>query len=437
MLYTNEEFNADLVNDLYTEYINSTEYQEYLSCYKSYKGKYAILDVTKPKWQPNNKLVNNFAKNITDTFAGFVGSNGISVTGLNDELTEFNNRNNINTKNMEALRAAIKFGVAYELLYQNELGETKNIILDPVNSFMVYDMSIETKPLFFVRWNVDDEENINGEVYTRDKIYEFDGSNTIGELKTKGDNVYGGQVPVAIWKLNEEQRSVFIDQLSLIEAYNTVFSNKINDIQAFSDAYLVLKDVDINAKDDTYEAQQEAVNNFINTIRNSHVMVMNSKETYEGQANQSSAEFITKPSDDASQEHALDRLEKQIYSLSSVVNFNNESFGNSSGIALQLRLQPMRDLMGSFVQLCVNTLNKRYELVCSVATIKNKEAWRDLDYIFVENTPKDIKNEAEALAILETTVSKETALSQTSFISNVDEEMERLKEQNKVENELY
>lgn len=437
MLYTNEEFSANLVNDLYTEYINSTQYNEYLSCYNSYRGKYTILDLTKPKWQPNNKLVNNFAKNITDTFAGFVGSNGISVSGLSDELILFNYNNNIETKNMQVLKSTIKYGVSYELLYQDEEGMTKNIILDPINSFMVYDMSIETKPLFFVRWNTNDEENIEGEVYTRDKKYKFGGSNIISELIEVGDNVYGGQVPVAVWELNEEQRGIFIDQLSLIDAYNSVFSNKINDIEAFSDAYMVLKDIDINAKGDSYEEQQKAINEFINTIRTSHVMVMNSKENYDGSANQSSAEFLSKPNDDSSQEHALDRLEKQIYSLSSVVNFNNESFGNSSGIALQLRLQPMRDLMGSFVQLCKNSLDKRYELVCSVATIKNKEAWKELNYTFVENTPKDIKNEAEALAILETTVSKETALSQTSFVQDVNEEIEKLKNQKEEENSLY
>ena len=430
MLYTNKELSVEMVNDYYTKYINSKEYKDYVSCYKSYLGEYTILSETKPIWQPNNKLVNNFAKNITDTFSGFVASNGITVTGRDETIMNFDKINNISTKNMQLVRNAIKYGLCYELFYQDEDGNTRNAVIEPTNAFMIYDLSIEQKPLYFVRFMKDDEGNMNGEVYSNDKVYSFTGTDEISELKLEHDNIYH-EIPVAIWELNEEQRGIFIDQLSLIDAYNKVISNKLNDIEAFSDAYLVLKDVLINTPDDMddddlIKNMQKATNDFVKNIRDSHVIVMNSTQNDNGGNNNSSAEFITKPSDDASQENALNRLESQIYSLSSVVNFNNESFGNSSGIALQLRLQPMRDLMGSFTELCKNSLNHRYRLVCSLPNIKNHDAYLDLQYTFIENTPKDIKNEAETLAILMSTVSKETALKQVSFITDAEEEIKRI-----------
>src|SRR5699024_10559636 len=58
-------------------------------------------------------------------------------------------------------------------------------------------------------------------------------------------------------------------------------------------------------------------------------------------------EFLEKPDADQTQENFLDRTERLIYQLSQVANIDDTTFGtagNSSGVALEFKLQPMKNL---------------------------------------------------------------------------------------------
>ncbi len=63
----------------------------------------------------------------------------------------------------------------FELIYQDETTQTNVIYNTPENMFMVYDDSIKEEPLFAVRYGVDDEGKIQGEVYTLLETIEING----------------------------------------------------------------------------------------------------------------------------------------------------------------------------------------------------------------------------------------------------------------------
>ena len=76
----------------------------------------------------------------------------------------------------------------------------------------------------------------------------------------------------------------------------------------------------------------------------------------------------------------------------------------------------------------LSSLNRRYELFSSLRTNvpeNMKGEWRNIEYKFTRNEPKNILEEAQTATQLMGVTSQETALSVLSIVSDVSTEMER------------
>jgi len=113
-----------------------------------------------------------------------------------------------------------------------------------------------------------------------------------------------------------------------------------------------------------------------------------------------------------------------------VANISDESFGSSSGVALAYKLQAMSNLALSFQRKFQSSLNSRYKLFCELSTnVSNRDAWKDIEYTFTRNEPKDLKEQADTASVLMGITSQETALSVISVIPDVQAEMEKIKKE--------
>ncbi|MDS2761177.1 phage portal protein, partial [Streptococcus pneumoniae] len=101
------------------------------------------------------KTVANHAKDIADTATGYFMGNPIKYNNtaegdIDELLTAFDGAEIDQVDAQNALNMAI-YGRAYEYIYAKEgLTELDSTSIDPENTFMVYDDSIERKPLFAV-----------------------------------------------------------------------------------------------------------------------------------------------------------------------------------------------------------------------------------------------------------------------------------------------
>ncbi|OAU74764.1 phage portal protein, partial [Lacticaseibacillus rhamnosus] len=142
------------------------------------------------------------------------------------------------------------------------------------------------------------------------------------------------------------------------------------------------------------------------------------------------AEFLTKPDGDAIQEHLIDRLISMIYQISMVANLNDEAFsGNSSGVALQYKLLPMRNLAANQDRKFTQSLRSLYKIAFSVGTIlpeSKSDDWQKLNFAFTRNLPENITDEADAASKLKGLVSDQTMLSTLSFVDDPKAEMKRM-----------
>ena len=388
---------------------------EYLK--NMYLGIMAIDDEpAKDSWKPDNRLAVNFTKYIVDTFTGYF--NGIPVKKSHSDkeilskLQEFDNLNDMEDEESELAKMACIYGRAFELLYQDEETQTNVVYISPENMFMVYDDTVKQEPLFAVRYGIDEDKKIQGEVYTLLETIKISGEND--ELSF-GEGTYNPypDLPVVEFYFNEERMSIFESVISLVNAFNKAISEKANDVDYFSDQYLAFLGAAVEEED-------------LKNIRSNRVI----NYYADGEGKNVDVKFLEKPDSDSQTENLLDRLTKLIFQTTMVANISDESFGSSSGVSLAYKLQAMSNLALSFQRKFQSSLNSRYKLYCELSTnVSNKDAWKDIEYTFTRNEPKDIKEQAETANILMGITSQETALSVISVIPDVQAEMEKIKKE--------
>ena len=105
---------------------------------------------------------------------------------------------------------------------------------------------------------------------------------------------------------------------------------------------------------------------------------------------------------------------------------------------MRYKLVGFENSSASIVANMTKALQKRIELLCSVFTLTNgEEMWRDIEITFTRNLPIDMNETAAMVNSLRGLVSNKSLLSQISFITDVNQEMEYINEQNAANMEMY
>ncbi len=398
---------------------HQAEIERYKYLLDAYKGQAEILNYKeKDTYKPDNRLIVNFPKFIADTFTGFF--NGIPIKKKHEKdditklITDFDDTNDTEDEEAELAKMACIFGRAYEYVYQDEDSQTRTIYASPLEMFIVYDDTIQQKPLFAVHYSVDSETQVlNGLLITKDEISDINGNYQAIKFIDSIINPYDS-LPAIEYYLNEERLGLFEPVMSLSNAFNKALSEKANDVEYFSDSYLKF----LGAKLDEDELKNIRDNRIINFYGDTDKQV--------------EVGFLDKPDSDEQTEHLLDRLQTLIFTTAMVANITDESFGSSSsGTALAYKLEAMSNLALAFQRKFQSALNTRYKLFFSLGTNVprgQKDEWRAIQYTFTRNLPRNIKEEAETASMLKGVVSDETALSVLSIVGDVPTEVKKMKQ---------
>lgn len=393
--------------------------------YDYYMGNQAIMrkaysDPTKPC----NRIVTNYCDNIVNNYTGYI--TGLPVTYKSDAdmagVQEVLNYNDVRTKDSELLRMALVFGKSFELHYVDEDGKERFDVLDPRTGIPIYDNTIEQGLLYFVRFypedTLSDSPAMLADVYGASKVEHYRVSNGWGSVTYTGETPhYFGQAPVTVFPLNADELPIFYKVMGLQDAYNTLLSGEVDDFEAFCDAYLVLQGVDAEPDD-------------IAAMKERRVLVL----PEEG----ASAAYLTKNISDTQVQNILQNLNDTIHKLANSPDFSQESFGVSSGIALRFRLLGFENAASAIASNMTKALQKRIELICAISRVKGDAMlWRDVEIVIDRNLPVNDVEAANMVNTLRGLVSDKTLLSQLPFVSDVDAELEAVKEQKAENMELY
>ena len=427
MFYLNKniELNIELLNKMINRF--RVEVQPKLERYKNYyDGIQAILNKSySDSSKPCNRTVINYCKNVVDSYCGYIATPGhISYRSDEDieEVMDILRYNDHQAEDADLLLSACIYGVTSELMYIDSTGKVRFRLINPTQCFGVYDDSLTGDLMYFVRMykasDWDNSDLYNVDVYSDYDVKHYTMHGMNGGLKYVSEEPhYFGQCPANIFYLQDE-KSIFDCVINLQDAANELLSSEIDDYSAFVDSYLVLQGVD-------------ADNDDIASMKENRVLLIPEGAT---------AQYLTKSANDAQVENILKRIHEGVYRVAQCPDFSSESFvgGVSSGIAIQYRLTGMETRAGKIEAEMKKALQRRIEIICSIASLKlGEEVFRDIEIEFKRNIPEDITSTINLVNALKGTVSDSTLLGQIPFINDVNAEIEAVQAQKEANMAIY
>ena len=374
--------------------------------------------------KPNNKIANAYASYITDTLVGYFIGEPITYTANDDVLLQdlqmILEHNDEADENAELAKNASIYGVAYEMLY---LSEEDNMIrfksLNPKEVIPIFDKTVEQNLLAVMRY-YEDYDYVEDNTYTIVEV--IDATHVRRYKLNTGLSLleeyphYFSMVPVAIFKNNEEESGDFERVISLIDAYDKMQSDSLNDFEYFVDAYLALYGFTADSED-------------VAQMKENRVLLMD-----EG----TSAEWLIKQVNDAYVENMKNRLDKDIHKFAKCPNMSDQEFAsNASGIAIKFKLLGTENLVSIKERKFKRGLQQRFELMSMINNVLSEGFdWRAIDINFTRNIPSNDTDIANMVNTLKDIVSEETLLAQIPFIDDVQAELERVKSEREENKEL-
>lgn len=391
-----------------------------------YNGKHNILARIKKDTNINNRVVTNHAKAIVDTTTGYFMGKAVDYVPSEeyqesiDVLLDQYNEQSIETLDCDIAENVSIMGSQFEYVYANENAEPRSCMVDNCSTCIVYDDSVEHNKLFAIMYrpiyklNKIDHYEI---VYMDDKIlkkYTSD-SKTLQGVGEEIPHAFG-KVPMIEYKNNSRKRGDFECVMELIDAYNLLMSDRINDKEQLVDAILCIYGADLDTEQARLLKQSRLLANVPADAR---------------------VEYLTKNLQENQIDILRQNLENDIYKISQTPNMTDKEFSNnSSGVALKYKLMPFEQRIGKTEKSFTKGLKERFELYNNF--LVNKSAMKEIpvkevSVIFTRNMPQNDYETSQMINNLSDVLSKETLLGQLSFIQDASEEVELL-EKEKEEN---
>ena len=425
--YDESSLKKDLIYKLITEHDAESTRLKKLKSY--YLGEHAILKHERRNPNaPNYKTIANHAKDIADTASGYFMGNPIKYnnTGESDIeelLKAFDGAEIDQVDAQNALNMAI-YGRAYEYIYAKEgVTELDSVSIDPENTFIVYDDSIERKPLFAVYYYQikDDTKNsitFQAEVFTQNLHYHLIlRSTSIGTTQNEHVEAHNlGQIPIIEYRNNHFAIGDYEQQISLIDAYNSLMGNRVNDKEQAVESILVLYGTQLA---DTPEDAKAAMK------------ILSEEGLLELQEEGARAEFLKNTLDENATEALHTALKEDIYTFSHVPNLTDKNFaGNTSGVAMEFKLMGLEMITKTKEANYKRGLRQRIAIFAHYLGLKQValEAHSIVPQ-FSRGLPKNLLELSQIINNLEGKVTNRQLISLLPFVEDPDAELEALDEE--------
>lgn len=375
--------------------------------------------------QPNNKLVHNIPKYIVDIVTGYVAGNPITFTGEGSNIiNEINKSLDIHSHDTELQRDISIYGVGFELLYFNQ-GELEIATASPLESFLVKDNTIKNNPLFGVRYfpNFGEDGKISDwsvVVYTDDKTIYYICSDVLNKSSYKVDYIeenYFKKVPLVEYKNNKVGSGCYQNEINLINSYNILESDRINNIEQFVNSLMIFKNVSLGSS-------EEEIANTMRMIERYKMIEIDSD---------SGVEYLVKSLNQSEVEILRQSIKEDIHELTLVPCLTDKNFSvNASGVAMKYKLLGLEQLAQTKESYFKKSLRLRLNLIEQALRIKGIVVnTKGIQAVFKRSLPANELELSNVVSILRGTVSQETLLSLLPFVEDAQLELSKVEEERK------
>ena len=394
----------DLTPSLASKYIDAdlSELARMNKLRDYYLGKHAILQrAAADPAKPNNKLVNPYAQYITDIMTGYFMGAPVkyaaseSGTQLLDELNLIYAYNDESAENAELAKESSMYGKSVEMLYLDDDAMIRFRRVDARGCIPIYDDTIEDELLYLIRYYIEPDILTNNpityvEVYGRSSVRYY--RRDTGSLKFLRETAHQfGLVPIVIYANNEDQLGDYEIVIPLIDAYDVLMSDSINDMEYFADAYLLLSGYDGTDAADIAKMKEQRV-------------------ILAGQGG--SAQWLIKDVPDGALENIKTRVDDAIHKFSKCPAMTDEDFAsNASGVAMKYKLMGLENATSKKERAFKRGLQRRIELICNVLAITSATYdYRSIKIKFSRNIPANLTELAQVVSNLSNLLSRKAQL---------------------------
>ncbi len=401
---------------------------KYDTLHEYYVGRHHILNETKRNSaDPNNRLVVNMAKYITDTATGYFLGQPIIYGSQNEEflkaLQDIFDYNDEQDHNMELAKECSICGDCFEMLYLDEEGRIRFTEVPSGSMVMIYETdSGHQEPAAAIRVvsSRDKYDNLirKAEFWTASQVLRLRSVNH-GMFNLEAiEEHYWQDVPFVEYVNNKERIGDFEGVISQIDAYNRVQSNTANFFQYNDDAILKVTKLGDVTTDDIKEMREKGA-----------IILEDGGDV----------QWLLKEVSDTGLENYKSRLKEDIHTMAEVPHLCDESFGgNLSGVAISYKLWGLEQLCSMKERKFKKGIQRRLRLITNILNILGSNYdYRDIGMKFRRNRPQNDLETAQIVTMLANDLSRETRLQMLPSVDNVQEELERIQKEKNQESEDF
>lgn len=229
--------------------------------YRYYRGDQPILNREKDtRPEINNKVVENRANEIVSFKVGYLMGEPVQYVSRGDDESVAKSVMQLNdyvlsedkpAKDKELADWFHICGTSYRMILPDDMADVEEdeapfeiFTLDPRFCFVVYSTALGNPPLMGVKYILKEDGTLVFSCYTQDHYYEV--NNTWAILHSEPQ--YLG-IPIIEYPANKARLGAFEIVIPLLDAINTVESNRLDGVEQFVQALMLFHNVDISSED--------------------------------------------------------------------------------------------------------------------------------------------------------------------------------------------
>lgn len=372
------------------------------------------------------RLAHGYAKYISSFIQGYLVGNPINVKhedeDINKKIQELNKIFKADRLNADITLDMSIYGRAYDMTYRNKKDQDKVVKLDPLQTFVIYDDTVEHEPLAGVRYKRNKEKLYEVEMYTDKEIFYFVQNGKELEESKPAETHYFGEAPITEYSNNRFRQGDFESVLDLIDAYDAAESDMSNYMTDLNNAMLVMWG---NLKIDLTEAKK---------MKDKNTLLLLPETDIDGKSTgEVGAKYIYKQYDVTGVEAYKKRLQNDIHRFTNTPDMTDEKFsGMSSGESMKYKLFGLDQVRADKETRMIDGMIRRYRLLFNLKSTAQELSGVDannLEFIFTPNIPRAFYEELKAFVDAGGRLSQETLLTLLALVKNPEEEMRKLKEE--------
>lgn len=326
-----------LLRGILEEFLAGAERRQRLR--DAYENKRAISRRQRDAGMPNHRLAHGYGRYITTMASGYLLGKPVQYqaedeAGLKPVLEAYGAAD-IDSVDAELAKNASIYGRGVEMLYADEWARPRTASVSPESAFVVYDASVAARPWLGVHFAPCREPGFSGytlTVATAEELRLYRVQNLIQRQYGAPEvrmHFFGG-VPVIEYWNDESETGDFEQVLSLMDAYDLLESDRVNDKEQFVDAMLVITGARMEVDERGRTPGQQ--------LREDRLLYLPDREA--------GAAYLSRVMEESQVEVLRKALREDIHKFSMVPDLTDEQFaGNSSGVAMKFKLLGLEQLV--------------------------------------------------------------------------------------------